>query len=166
MTGAVMPAQLSKLDGLLNLMRRNQKSIIDKIKNTPGIDLRPVYDPEGDTGICLMFYLDKGEKVEPFVEALKAEGVDAAGVYNSGVPDWHIYAHWKHIIEKKTATAEGCPWTCPFRKGKDVQYSVDVNPNTLEYLSQIVHLDIPPQSSVEDCDMISAAINKVAAELA
>ena len=51
-------------------------------------------------GICLMFFLDDKSKVQEFAEALKAEGVDAAGVFNSGIPDWHIYAHWKHVIEK------------------------------------------------------------------
>jgi len=166
LTGAVMLAQLGKLDTLLSLMRRNQKRIIEQIKDTKGIKVRPVNDPEGDTGICLMFYLDNKEKVKGFVEALKAEGVNAAGVYNSGIPDWHIYAHWKHVIEKKTPTPEGCPWTCPFHKGEPVEYSVDMNPKTLEYLSRVVHIDIPPQLTLEDCDMIAKAINKVAAELA
>jgi len=166
LTGAVMLAQLGKLDKLLSLMRRNQRRIIDQIKNTKGIKVRRVNDPEGDVGICLMFYLDDKNKVQKFVEALQAEGVNAAGVYNSGIPDWHIYAHWKHVIEKKTPTPEGCPWTCPYHKGKPIEYSVDMNPNTLEYLNRAVHIDIPPQLTLEDCDMIAEAINKVAAELA
>ncbi len=163
--GAVLLAQFAKLDKLLELMRRNQKIIIDGIKNTPGIKIRPRYDDEGDTGICLMFYLDSHEKVGPFVEALKAEGVDAAGVFNSGIPDWHIYAHWKHIINKRSATVKEWPWSCSLYKG-NVEYSEDMNPNTLEYLGRVVHLDIPSQMSVEDCEMIAKAINKVAAELA
>ena len=161
-----MLAQLGKLDTLLSLMRRNQRRIIDQIKETKGIKVRPVNDPDGDTGICIMFYLDNKEKVQKFAEALKAEGVNAAGVFNSGIPDWHIYAHWKHIIKKMAPTEEGCPWTCPYHKGKPVEYSEDMNPNTLEYLSRIIHLDIPAQMTVEDCDMVAKAINKVAAELA
>ena len=86
--------------------------------------------------------------------------------FNSGIPDWHIYAHWKHIIEKKTPTPEGCPWTCAFHKGPEVKYSADMNPNTLEYLSRVIHIDIPAQMSDEDADMIAKGINKVAAELA
>jgi dTDP-4-amino-4,6-dideoxygalactose transaminase len=166
LTGAVLLAQLSKLDNLLALMKRNQNRIIEKIKDTKGIKVRPVNDVEGDVGICLMFYLDNKDKVQAFAEALKAEGVNAAGVFNSGIPDWHIYAHWKHVLEKKTPTAEGCPWTCPYHKGEPVQYSADMNPNTLEYLSRIIHLDIPSQMTIEDCDMVAEAINKVAAELA
>lgn len=165
-TGAIMLAQLEKLDGLNEAMRSHQHRIISQIKDTKGIKVRPVNDPDGDTGICLMFYLDKKEKVKGFSEALNAEGVNAAGVFNSGIPDWHIYAHWKHVIEKKTPTIEGCPWTCPYHEGKEVEYTVDMNPNTLEYLGRIIHLDIPALLTDEDCDMIAKAINKVAEELA
>ncbi len=166
LTGAVMLAQLSRLDTLLGLMRRNQERIIAQVETLPGIKVRPVNDPEGDTGICLMFYLDNPSKVQPFVEALKAEGIAAAGIYNAGIPDWHIYAHWKHIIEKKTPTAEGCPWTCPYHSGEPVEYSMDMCPDTLEYLSRVVHLDIPPMMSIEDCDMVAKGIQKVAKEVA
>ncbi|MDD4680800.1 MAG: DegT/DnrJ/EryC1/StrS family aminotransferase [Clostridia bacterium] len=166
LTGAVMLAQLEKLDYLLGLMRRNQRRIIDQIKDTKGIKIRPVYDSEGDCGVCLMFYLDDKNKTQKFIEALTAEGIAANGVYNSGIPDWHIYAHWNHVIEKKTPTPEGCPWTCPYHKSEDVQYSADMNPNTLEYLARVVHLDIPHRYTLEDCDMVAKGINKVANELA
>ncbi len=166
LTGAVMLSQLEKLDNLLYLLRRNQRRIIEQIKDTKGIELRPVNDSEGDVGICIMFYLDNEDKVQKFVEALRAEGVGAAAAYDSGIPDWHIYAHWKHIIEKKTPTPEGCPWTCPYHKGEPVEYTQDMNPNTLKYLSRIVHIDIPSQITLDDCDMIAKGINKVAAVLA
>jgi 8-amino-3,8-dideoxy-alpha-D-manno-octulosonate transaminase len=166
LTGAVMLAQLDRLDGLLERMRSNQKRIVAGIEGTPGIRVRPVNDPDGDVGICLMFYLDKADKVEEFARALKAEGVDSAGVFNSGIPDWHIYAHWKHIIQKMTPTDIQCPWTCPYHKGEPVEYSEDMNPKTLEYLGRVMHLDIPSQMTDEDCDMIAHAIRKVAAVLA
>jgi len=166
LTGAVMLAQFSKLDRLLGAMRDHQKRIVNQIKDTKGIKIRPVYDPEGDVGVCIMFYLDDKDKVQLFADALKAEGVNAAGVFNSGIPDWHMYPHWKHVLEKKTPTTEGCPWTCPYHKGKPVEYSPDMNPNTIEYLSRVIHLDIPAQLTDEDCDMIAKAINKVAEVLA
>ena len=169
LAGAVMCAQLRKLDGLNALMRDHQKRIINQIKDTKGIKVRPCNDPEGDTGICLMFYLDAPEKVGPFCEALQAEGVNAAGVFNSGIPDWHIYAHWKHVIQKKASNEICCPWDCPYHEKKNpapVEYAEDMNPKTLEYLGRVVHLDIPAQMTDEDCDMIAKAINKVAAVLA
>ena len=168
LAGAVMLAQLGRLDYLNAAMRSHQKRIIEQIKDTKGIKVRPCNDPEGDTGICLMFYLDSAEKVSPFCEALQAEGVDAKAVFNSGIPDWHIYHHWKHVMQKKAPSEVCCPWECPYHKEKapEVEYEADMNPKTLEYLGRIVHLDIPAQMTDEDCDMIAKAINKVAAVLA
>lgn len=164
LAGAVMLAQLGKLDRLNAAMRSHQRRIIEQIKDTKGIKVRPCNDPEGDTGICLMFYLDAPEKVAPFCEALKAEGVEASGVFNSGIPDWHIYAHWKHILHKKTSSDVCCPYECPYhvKNPEPVEYAEDMNPHTLEYLGKVVHLDIPAQMTDEDCDMIAKAINKVA----
>ena len=168
LAGAVMLAQLGKLDRLNAAMRDHQKRIVNQIKDTKGIKVRPCNDPEGDTGICLMFYLESADKVVPFCEALQAEGVAAAGVFNSGIPDWHIYAHWKHVLEKKAPSEACCPYECPYheKKASTVEYGPDMNPKTLEYLGRVVHLDIPAQMTDEDCDMIAKAINKVAAVLA
>lgn len=165
LTGAVMLAQLGRLDDLIAAMRHNQQRIIRQIEGTPGIRLRPIHDPAGDVAVCLMIYLERAELVPTFTEALRAEGIGASGVFNSGIPDWHIYAHWKHVLEQKTPTSEGCPWTCPYHKSKPVEYAADMNPNTLEYLGKVVHLDIPAGMTDEDCDQIAAGIRKVAAAL-
>ena len=164
--GAVMCAQLDRLDYLNEAMRSHLARIKSQIKDTKGIKVRPCHDEAGDTGICLMFFLDSREKVGPFVDALKAEGVAAGGIFNAGIPDWHIYAHWKHVIEEKAPTDVKCPWVCPYHKAEPVQYAADMCPNTLDYLGRVVHLDLPAQMTDEDCDMIAKAINKVAAVLA
>ena len=162
LTGAVMLAQLKKLDGLLAAMRRNKKRIKDKIQDIKGITFRRLNDQAGDTAICLIFMLDDKSKVKAFAQALQAEGVGAAGIFNKGIPDWHIYAHWKHIMTKATPTAEGCPWTCPYHKGPEVQYRPDMCPNMLDHLSRAIHIDIPAQMTLADCDMIAKGIRKVA----
>jgi 8-amino-3,8-dideoxy-alpha-D-manno-octulosonate transaminase len=165
LTGAVMLAQLNKLDGLLLAMRRNKKRIKDQIEGTKGISFRRLTDEAGDTAICLIFMLHDKSKVQVFAESLQAEGVNAAGIFNKGIPDWHIYAHWKHIMTKATPTPEGCPWTCPFYKGPEVQYREDMCPNMLDYLSRAIHVDIPAQLTEQDCDMIAKGIHKVATAL-
>jgi len=162
LTGAVMLAQLGKLNGLLEKMRKNKKRIKDQIKDIKGLDFREVPDEAGDTSVCLIFYLPDADKTKKFVKGLRKESITASGVYDSSTPDWHIYAHWKHIMDKATPTPEGCPWTCPYHKGPDVQYSPDMCPNTLDWLGRSIHIDIPPQMSLEDCDMIGERIKKVA----
>jgi 8-amino-3,8-dideoxy-alpha-D-manno-octulosonate transaminase len=162
LTAAVMLAQFGKLDSLLAGMRRNKNRIKEQIRNLPGITFRKLHDAAGDVAICLIFMLDDLAKAQPFAEALQAEGIAAAGIFDKGIPDWHIYSHWKHIINKATPTPEGCPWTCPYHKGKPVEYSEDMCPKMLGYLARAIHLDIPPQMSEHDCDMIAAGIRKVA----
>lgn len=165
LTGAVMLAQLGKLDGLLKRMRKNKKRIKDQIKDIKGLEFRELPDEAGDTAICLIFYLPDPDKTKEFVNKLRKEGVNTSGIFDSSLLDWHIYAHWKHIIDKVTPTPEGCPWTCPYHKGPEVKYSPDMCPNTLQWLSRSVHIDIPPQMSNEECDTIAESIQKVAKEV-
>jgi hypothetical protein len=68
------------------------------------------------------------------------------------------------ILNKWTATEEGCPYTCPYytSKGGKAEYSADMNPNTLEYLRRSLHIDIPAQMTADDCDMVADGIIKVA----
>jgi len=160
LAGAVALAQLRKLDALLAGMRKNKERIKDQIADLPGIAFRRLNDADGDTAIALIFFLPDTGITARFAEALQAEGVGAACIFDKGIPDWHIYAHWKHIIEKVTATPEGCPYTCP-HYGKTVEYSEDMCPNTLDYLSRSIHIDIPPQMTDEDCDMVAKGIRKV-----
>ena len=164
LAGAVALAQVRKLDALVAGMRRNKKRIKDQISDLKGITFRRLNDADGDTAIALIFYLPDKAITARFAEALQAEGVAAACIFDKGIPDWHIYAHWKQIIEKVTATPEGCPYTCQFY-GKKVEYSADMCPNTLDLLSRSIHLDIPPQMTDEDCDMIAHGIRKVAGAL-
>ena len=165
LAGAVALEQLKKLDPILSRMRFLKSRIKDQISGIPGIEFRRMNDAKGDTAICLIIFLPTPEKAGEFAKALHAEGVEAGAIYNAGVPDWHIYAHWKMIIDKVTATPEGCPYTCPYYKGPEPQYSPDMCPNTLGYLNRSVHLDIPPQMTDEDADLIVTAIKKVAKAL-
>ena len=165
--GAVALAQLRKLDGLLAGMRAKKKRIKDQITGIPGITFRRLNDDAGDTAICLVFFFKDPETTQKFAEALHAEGVEAGCIYSKGVPDWHIYAHWKMIMDKVTATPEGCPYTCHYytEKGGKAEYSPDMCPKTLGYLGRTIHLDIPPQMTDQDCDLTARAIRKVAKAL-
>ncbi|MFB0545690.1 MAG: DegT/DnrJ/EryC1/StrS family aminotransferase, partial [Anaerolineae bacterium] len=95
--GALAIVQLDRLDSLIARMRENKARIKSAIEDIEGIEFRRLNDAEGDTAICLVFFLPTVEITNQFVEALQAEGVATGGIYNAGIPDWHIYAHWKHI---------------------------------------------------------------------
>jgi 8-amino-3,8-dideoxy-alpha-D-manno-octulosonate transaminase len=159
--GAVMVAQLRKLDGLLARMRERKRRIKAGIADLPGIRFRRLVDEAGDTAICLIFFLPEKGLTERFVRALAAEGVDGAGIFDKGIPDWHIYAHWDHLLKKKAPTPGGGPWKDPRYKGK-VEYSPDMCPRILDYLSRAVHINVPPGLSLDDCDRIAEGVRKVA----
>ena len=112
--GAVALAQFGKLDGLLVArMRAQQEPDQGAPPGLKGLDFRDLTDEAGDTAICLIFFLPEAGQVEEFVKALQAEGVEAGGIYNKGVPDWHIYPHWKMLMEKMMPAKKGCPFNCP-----------------------------------------------------
>jgi 8-amino-3,8-dideoxy-alpha-D-manno-octulosonate transaminase len=164
LTGAVLRAQLTRLEDLLARMRSNKNRIKNAISGIKGIEFRRLNDPAGDTGIVLIFYLPSSELAGKFATALNAEGIGASSLHDKSVPDWHVYNHWDMILNKWTSTSDGCPYTCPHytQKGGNAEYSPEMNPKTLELLGRSVHIDIPPQLSSEDCDMIAEGIIKVA----
>jgi 8-amino-3,8-dideoxy-alpha-D-manno-octulosonate transaminase len=164
LTGAVALAQFRKIDMILSLMRRNKKLIKDGISDLKGLEFREVTDAAGDTAVCLVFYLPQPGQVEGFVQALHAEGIEAGGIYDKGVPDWHIYPHWKMLIEKMMPTKQGCPFNCS-QSGPVPNYRPDDCPATMAWLGRSVHLDIPPQLTEKDCAQIAEGIRKVASAL-
>jgi 8-amino-3,8-dideoxy-alpha-D-manno-octulosonate transaminase len=163
-SGAILRVQLNRLDGLISKMRHNKARIKNAIANIKDLEFRRLNDIEGDTGIVLIFFLNNPEITGRFADALRAEGIAASSMHDKSVPDWHIYSHWEMILNQWTATQEGCPYTCEYylRRGGSIQYSADMNPNTLQYLERSIHIDIPPQMTEEDCDMIAEGIHKVA----
>jgi 8-amino-3,8-dideoxy-alpha-D-manno-octulosonate transaminase len=164
LTGAVALAQFRKLDSIVSRMRRNKKAIKDRIRDLKGLEFREVTDEAGDTAICIVYYLPKATQVEEYVKALHAEGVEAGGIYNKGVPDWHMYPHWKMLIEKMMPTEKGCPFNCPM-SGPVPDYKADACPQTMEILGRSVHMDIPPQLEEKDCQQIAEGIRKVTSVL-
>ncbi len=159
-SGALGLVQLKKLDGLLAKMWSYKAKIKEATREFLGIQFRRIPDEDGDTGICLMFFLPTVEKAKEIATALRAEGVIAGTWYSKDVPDWHVYAHWKHILQKKATNRVGCPYTCPYYKGS-VEYSEDMCPKTLDYLGRVIHMNISPMLTKEDVEQIIYGMRKV-----
>ena len=158
--GAVALAQIRKTDAMLAGYRRAKQLIKDNIERAPGLAFRRITDLEGDTGICLVMFLPDAEVTQKALEALQAEGVPAGGVYDSKVRDWHVYTYWEHILDKKTVSSDGLPWSA-VPANELPKYSRDMCPRTLDLLSRSIHIDINHNYSTEDCAAIAQGINKV-----
>ncbi|MCM8785789.1 MAG: DegT/DnrJ/EryC1/StrS family aminotransferase [Candidatus Omnitrophica bacterium] len=157
---AIGLAQLNKLDNYLNKLRGNKKKLIEYIGEVKRVKYAPLNDPEGDCSTNLVFLTEKAEEAKKLMENLKKEKVSAGGIYDKDIRDWHIYKYWEHIIEKKTPTEEGCPFTCPYYKGELPNYSEDMCPKTLDILSRVVFIGISEAWKDRDIKEIAEKIKK------
>ena len=64
-------------------------------------------------------------------------------------------------MEQKTATSEGCPFTCPYYKGPMPPYAEDMCPRTLDLLSRGIIVKFDEWWNEDDCRQVAGAINKV-----
>ncbi len=164
LTGAVALAQFGKMDTIVGRMKHNKERIKTGLAGLKGLEFREVTDQAGDTAVCLVFFLPEAAQVEVFVKALRAEGLEAGGIYNQGVPDWHMYQHWKMLHEKMMPSKKGCPFNCPLCEPVP-EYKPEDCPKTRQWLGRSVHLDIPPRMGDRECDEIAEGIRKVASVL-
>jgi len=160
---AIGLAQFRRLPGLLEGMRNKKKRITEKLADltSKGITPRRQNDPEGDAAVCIIFMVPTVELCEKFVKALAAEGVDVMHSYNKNSPDWHVAHHWQHMIDHVTPTQDGYPYRDPARDNKPPDYS-NLCPKSADLLARSVHINVPPQMTDQDCDMIADAVRKVA----
>jgi len=158
--GAVALVQLGRLDGLLARMQGHKRQIVESIADLEEITFRRSNDLEGDTGVCLMIFVEDGETAKSVAEALRAENIGAGTWYDEGVPDWHIYAHWDHILNRVTYVPEVSPWDSPYYTG-DVEYSKDMCPRTLELLGRVIEIGVDPRWTEEEVEQVAAGIRKV-----
>ena len=163
LAAAVALAQLRKVDERCRRWRQAKQRILSQLAPQPGLHRQPSHDEAGEAAYTLTFFAPTAELASQVSAALAAEGVGAGGGYSDKVRDWHVYSYWEQILERKTATAEGCPFTCPFYAGQQNVYTPDMCPQTLDWLSRAVRLGINGGWTEDDCDQVAAAINKVAA---
>ena len=158
--GAVALVQIQKAETILAGHRRAKRLIKDAIEPQPGLAFRRINDAEGDTGTCLVFFLPEADVTRRALEALKAEGVPAGGIYDAAVRDWHVYRYWDHVMEQKAVAADGLPWS-GVPRDELPKYDRDMCPRTLDLLARAVIIDINRHSSEEDCAAIAWGVNKV-----
>ena len=163
-SGALALVQLSRIEDLLARMRANKQRIKSRIEPREGFSFRRIHDEHGEAAVCIIAFLPTPEIARQVAGALQAEGIGAGTIYNQGIPDRHIYTAWAEVLTPPLDVQKGCPFTCPFYKGK-VSYSKDMCPQTLDYLGRTIHINTSPLLAEADCDAIALGVNKVIAAL-
>lgn len=154
--GALALVQLTKRQQLIDKMRKYKNCIKNALGEIEGVKFRRIPDESGDVAVCLMFYLPTVEKTQEVTKALMAEGIEAGTLGSKEIPDWHIYIHWKHILNRHGNNDVGFPFTLSDRK-----YHEDMCPKTLDYLRRCIHLDINPLWEDIDVDETITGLVKV-----
>ena len=158
---AVSLVQLRKRDNLLNQMRQRKQMLkqgMADVAQRKGLTFRAIHDPQGDTAIALVFYVENSEIAGKVADALEAENISAATLYHPEQTDYHIYVHWTHITAKRAWTSANAPW-CYAKCEPD--YTPTACPKTLSLLSRAVHLDVNPLMTNDDVENTLEGLNKV-----
>lgn len=154
MTGAVMRAQLRKLDTIVAQQRRNWQFVKERVQELRGWKLRQSHDPEGDIGWTLnLVFADKGMR-NKFVAAMTAENVPMSSP--SAATPLPPFPY----IENKAVPHPAWP-TFQTPRGREIQYGAACCPRTLDIFNRAATLTVGPKFTQTDLKDIVAAIQKV-----
>ncbi|MHB0875193.1 MAG: DegT/DnrJ/EryC1/StrS family aminotransferase [Anaerolineae bacterium] len=159
--GALNYVQLGHMEEQARRYNGNMRRIVAGLDGKAAAKLRRSNDLEGDLGYTIILLADDKEAAGSMAAALKAEGLDAGARGTRGSRDWHIYSYWEQILEQKTATPEGCPFTCAYYDSPLPSYSADMCPRAADLFDRAVHIHVNQYWTPGDCDQAAEAINKV-----
>jgi dTDP-4-amino-4,6-dideoxygalactose transaminase len=154
-TGAVLCAQCRRMETALANHRRMHRYVTDKIKDLPGIKLRPSNDPEGEIGISLDLLLPTRELRDRFIKAMTAENVPMS-VGIQGTRNLPTMGY----IEDKVAPHPNWPsFTTP--RGKAMKYGAQCSPRSIDLKNRYASLYIGPKWTDDDLNDVVSAVTKV-----
>ncbi len=134
LTAAVLLAQLRKLDTIISHLRANKKRFKEAIADMNSLEFRELPDPEGELATLLTVFFPTEEIARKVAGELKTRVVADSG--------WHVYSNMEQILEKRTITPEGCPFTCPLYKGGEIKYAKGMLPQTDALLNRAINISI------------------------
>ncbi|MCK9524805.1 MAG: DegT/DnrJ/EryC1/StrS family aminotransferase [Limnochordia bacterium] len=160
---ALSHGQLGKMPRILQRTKSNKQRIISELKKQPKIQLSPVFGTENDLGLSLIFYVLDGQQAHGVAEALTAEGIQAAQIYDGAANDQHIYVNWEFLLAKRDPWGGHYPWS--LRPEEEIEYSENTCPFTLNLLGRAVQIHLNHLVTEEDMDDLLKAVEKIATHL-
>ena len=153
-TGAVLRAQVQKLDTICAGLRTNARKVREAIVDLPGLKLRKSPDLEGDLGVGVFLDCGTHERRENFLRAMRAEGVPGAA------PGGSVILPTAERIEKKSTVHPAWPsFVSP--RGRSIQYGSACCPRTIDILGRFGGVIMDPRFGDEDLQDVIKAIRKV-----
>jgi 8-amino-3,8-dideoxy-alpha-D-manno-octulosonate transaminase len=163
--GAVLRVQLRKLPRIVSAMRGSKYRIREAVGRFPGVQLRKIIDPAGDTGCFLITTYADAETAQRVNRALRAEGIVTSpqGVSNVVMTDWglHLYTNNVSLVSKTSVDGRGFPWNLAENQSLVRNYSKGTCPNADSLFERSILLPIPSCLTEKDEGDIIRAFEKV-----
>ncbi len=134
LSGAVLLAQVRKLDMIRTHLRANKKLVKSAIEDLPGLGFRAIVDPEGDLATHLVVTFPSPEIAQAVAAELGSITLAASG--------WHNYANMEHLLERRTVSGKGCPFDCSCTSHGQAEYRAGMLPQTDALLARSMSIGI------------------------
>jgi 8-amino-3,8-dideoxy-alpha-D-manno-octulosonate transaminase len=166
--GAVLRVQLRKLTKITRSMRNSKYRIRRVLEEYPGVQLRKILDPEGDTGAFLIVTFRDPDTAKRVNRALREEGIITSdqGLSNILLTEWglHLYYQNKSLVEKASVDPGGLPWKLAENIKLQHSYTKGSCPVADDIFERSILLAIPSCLTTRDEDDIICAFRKVLAQ--
>ncbi len=162
---AVLRVQLRKLPRIVAAMHASKYRIREALAKFPGVQLRKIVNPAGDTGCFLITTYAGAETAQGVNRALRAEGIVTfpQGVSNVVMTDWglHIYFNNVSIVNKASVDGHGFPWKLAENASLGGAYAKGTCPKADSLFERSILIAIPSCLTPKDEDEIIRAFEKV-----
>ena len=143
---AIMREQLKKLDGIVRDLRHSGKILRDELGGV--MPLLPSHDANGDCNVVFPVRFETRAQAEAFATY---PGVYGTVPINTGK---HVYSNWDCIMEKRGAMHPLMdPYKMEANKNLNHNYSPDMCPNTLHYLSTVCYVGVRPWGDITEAEL-------------
>ena len=134
LSGAVLLAQVRKLDRITSHLRANKAIVKDILAEVPDIAFRTLTDPEGDLATHLVVSLPTAEIADRVAGETGARTLSESG--------WHVYSQMDHVLERRTVTGKGCPFDCSCTDHSKGDYRIGMLPQSDALLARSISIGI------------------------
>jgi len=153
-TGAVLGAQLPKLNSMIAQLRRNSEAIYDGIRSLPDIRLRHRPDPEGDIGYGVYFEMKNKAARNRCIRELRKRKVPASTLSGSV-----LLPIEESVVNKRTRHPDWPSFNS--LEGKRIKYGPDSCRQTLDIFDRFVQVRIGAKYTQRINDYIIDSIRRV-----
>jgi 8-amino-3,8-dideoxy-alpha-D-manno-octulosonate transaminase len=120
--GAVLVAQLRRLDRIRDHLATNRAIVEEIIGEVPRIEFRVRPDPGGDLATHLVVIFPDIPSAQAVTDELGSITLAASG--------WHVYSQMEHVLTGRTVSGRGCPFDCSCTDGRPSDYQGGMLPKT------------------------------------